>query len=201
MFSNTTKLILQFSADTGYPTDLTQITQIKSLIFSPLSPNSQMSVGGTESSNPLIVSSFWWQPFLRLSRSLSVSCFTTMYSDVLQRGSLWRVKDTPVSQGISRILGDLPETGQRPDISFIMCVCSVVSDSVTLWTVAHQAPLSMGFPRQEYWSRLPFPTPGDLPDPGIEPTSLVSSALAGGYFTTVPPGKPFIILQYYFLFL
>ena len=48
---------------------------------------------------------------------------------------------------------------------------SVMSDSATLWTVAHQAPLSMGFFRQEYWSGLPFPSPGDLPKPGIEPTS------------------------------
>ena len=50
---------------------------------------------------------------------------------------------------------------------------------MTPWTVAHKAPLSMGFPRQEYWSRLPFPTTGDLPDPGIEPAS---PALAGGFF-------------------
>ena len=48
---------------------------------------------------------------------------------------------------------------------------SVVSDSATPWTVAHQAPLFMGFSRQEYWSGLPFPSPGDLPDPGIEPRS------------------------------
>ena len=47
----------------------------------------------------------------------------------------------------------------------------------TSWTVALQAPLSMGFPRQEYWSGLPFPLPGDLPDPGIEPVSLRSPAL------------------------
>ena len=50
-------------------------------------------------------------------------------------------------------------------------------DSATPWTVALQAPLSMGFPRQGYWSGWPFPAPGDLPDPGIEPTSPVSSAL------------------------
>ena len=50
---------------------------------------------------------------------------------------------------------------------------------VTPRTVAHQAPLSMGFPSQEYWSRLPFPSPGDLPDPGIEP---MTPALAGGFF-------------------
>ena len=57
----------------------------------------------------------------------------------------------------------------------------------TTWTVAHQATLFVGFPRQEYWSVLPFSSPGDLPDPGIEPSS---SALAGEFFTTEPPGKP-----------
>ena len=60
----------------------------------------------------------------------------------------------------------------------------------TPWTVACQAPLSMEFSRQEYWSGLPFPTPGDLPDPGIEPMHLVSPALTGGFFITVPPRKP-----------
>ena len=65
-----------------------------------------------------------------------------------------------------------------------------MSNSVTPWTVAHQAPLSMGFSRQKYWSRLPFPPPGVLPDPGIEAASLVSPALAGRFFTTEPPGKP-----------
>ena len=60
---------------------------------------------------------------------------------------------------------------------------------MTLWTEAHQAPLSMGFPRQEYWSGLPFPPPGHLPNTGTEPASPVSPALAGGFFTTEPPGK------------
>ena len=67
----------------------------------------------------------------------------------------------------------------------IACVLS----RVRLWTVAHQAPLSMEFFRQEYWSGLPLPTPEDLLDPGIEPASLVFPALAGGLFTTTPPGK------------
>ena len=58
---------------------------------------------------------------------------------------------------------------------------------VTLWTIAHQAPLSMEFSRQEYWSGLPFPSPGDLPDPGFKPAS---PALAGEFFTMEPPGKP-----------
>ena len=60
---------------------------------------------------------------------------------------------------------------------------------VTPWTIAHQAPLSMGFPGQECWSELPFPSPGDPPGPGIE---SMSPALAGGFFTTEPPEKPFI---------
>ena len=53
----------------------------------------------------------------------------------------------------------------------------------TLWTVAHQVPLSMGFSRQEYWSGLPIPPPGDLLDPGIKPESLISPALAGRFFS------------------
>ena len=59
----------------------------------------------------------------------------------------------------------------------------------TPWPVACQAPLPMGFPRQEYWSALPFPPPGDLPDSGIEPASPVSPALTGEFFNTGPPGK------------
>ena len=55
------------------------------------------------------------------------------------------------------------------------------------WSAAHQASLSMVFPRQEYWNGLPFPSPGDLPNPGMEPRS---PALAGEFFTTEPPGKP-----------
>ena len=58
----------------------------------------------------------------------------------------------------------------------------------TPWTVAHQAPLSMGFSRQEYWSGLPFPSQGDLPDPGIEPRS---PALQADALTSEPPGKPY----------
>ena len=83
---------------------------------------------------------------------------------------------------------------------FAMCyiqelrICAQLLSHVQLfatpWTVACQAPLPMEFSRQEYWSGLPFPTPRDLPDPRIKLISFVSSALAGGFFTTVPPGKP-----------
>ena len=68
----------------------------------------------------------------------------------------------------------------------------VKSDSpATPWTVACQAPLSIGFPRREHWSGLPFPSPGDLSNPGIQPSS---PALAGRFFTAEPPAKP---VEYY----
>ena len=69
-------------------------------------------------------------------------------------------------------------------------VCLVAKSCITLvtpWTVACQAPLSIRFSRQEYWSGLPFPSPEDLPDPGVE---SAYPALAGGFFTTEPAGKP-----------
>ena len=70
---------------------------------------------------------------------------------------------------------------------FIACVLSRISCVwlfASPWTVAHQAPLSMVFSRQEYWSGLPYPPPGDLPNLGIKPASLMSPALTGGFFTT-----------------
>ena len=67
--------------------------------------------------------------------------------------------------------------------SLYLSVCfSHVLLFVTPWTVAHPAPLPMGFSRPEYWSGRPFPPPGDLPDPGIKPTSLMSPALPGRFF-------------------
>ena len=86
-----------------------------------------------------------------------------------------------------------------------MCVYQSLSRVrlfATPWNGAHQAPLSMEFSRQEYWSELPFPAAGSLPDPGIK---HVSPALAGGFFTTEPPGKPSSVVylspKSYFLFL
>ena len=67
------------------------------------------------------------------------------------------------------------------------CVLSLVQFSATLWTIACQAPLPMGFPKQEYWSGLPFPSPGDLPDTGIEPGSPTLQADA---LPSEPLGKP-----------
>ena len=69
-------------------------------------------------------------------------------------------------------------------LAYLLSHFSRVHLFATPWTIAHQAPLSMEFSRQEYWSGLPFPSPGILPDLGIEPASLMSPVLAGGFFTT-----------------
>ena len=71
----------------------------------------------------------------------------------------------------------------------VLVVLSRVQHIATLWTVAHQAALSMEFSRQEYWSGLPFSSSGDLPNPGLILVSLASFALEGRFFTTLPPGK------------
>ena len=78
------------------------------------------------------------------------------------------------------------------------CMLSCVWHFATIWTVGHQAPVSMEFSRQKYWSGLSFPTPGELPDPGMEPPSLMDPALAGGFLTTVPPAKPLKIFRVFF---
>ena len=72
---------------------------------------------------------------------------------------------------------------------YIQHVCAQLYLFVTPWTVARQT-LPVGFSRQEYWSGLPFPSPGDLSNPKVKPASLASPTLAGGLFTTVPLGKP-----------
>ena len=86
----------------------------------------------------------------------------------------------------------LPSLGCKTASGMFVLHSSVMSDSfATPWTVAAcQAPLSMEFSRQEYWSGFPFSPPRDLPHPGIELLSLVSPALAGRFFTTAPPEKP-----------
>ena len=75
-----------------------------------------------------------------------------------------------------------------------MCVCVLnhVRLFVSPQTVAHQGPLSMGFPRQEHWSGVPCPPPGHLPGSESEPMSIVSPALAGRFLTTLPPEKLFV---------
>ena len=86
-----------------------------------------------------------------------------------------------------------PEAEVKNFFFFSCCLVTKLSlTPATLWTVIFQAPLSMGFPRQEYWSVLPFPSSGDLPDPRIQP---VSPALAHRFFITEPPGSPFFSVK------
>ena len=77
----------------------------------------------------------------------------------------------------------------------IMCMLSHVRLFVAPWAVARQSPLSMEFSSQEYWSGFPFPTPGDLPNLGVEPMSPASPALAGGFFTAASSGKLLVIRE------
>ena len=92
-----------------------------------------------------------------------------------------------------------PEKKNPKDFSFGDCAClptcfSHVRHFATPWSIARQAPLSMGFSRQESWSGLPCPFPGDLPNPGNEPVSLKSPVLAGGFFTNEHYlGSPLVI--------
>ena len=81
----------------------------------------------------------------------------------------------------------LPQAHGWVCVCVCVCVLSHVWFFATLWTVAHQTALFMGFSRQEYWSGLPFPSPGDLPQPGIKP---MSPTLASEFFTIEPPEKP-----------
>ena len=78
---------------------------------------------------------------------------------------------------------------------FMACVLNCVPLFPILWAVSHQAPLSMEISRQKHWSGLPFPSPGNLTNPGIKPMSLVSAALADEFFTTVTPGKLYDVYE------
>ena len=110
---------------------------------------------------------------------LDFSCLAVLFGSVVQ---------TPLCQhkALSRPPCAHSRSQQLPTLCVYACVLSRVRLSVTLWVVAHQSPLCLEFSKQECWSGLPFPSPGDLPDPRIEPAS---PALAGGFFTTEPLGS------------
>ena len=122
-------------------------------------------------------------------------CCNVMLSYVWLSATLWAVAcQAPLSMEFSRqeywsvlpylTLGDLPNPGIEPTSSasaalacMVLSRFSCIQLSVILWTVARQAPLFMGFSRQEYWSVLPCPPPGDLPNPGMDAVFPVTSAL------------------------
>ena len=86
-------------------------------------------------------------------------------------------------------------------MSYVLCAVAQLCLTVSPWTVARQTSLSMGFSRQEYWNGLPYPSPGDLPNPGIKPVSPAALALASRFFTAEPPGKPMSIYIYIYLYI
>ena len=129
----------------------------------------------------------------------------------------WKQSFPKVDKGVISVLGN---SGSSPSVHTALApwdfvrarrssllftsVCSlgnsVMSNSLwPPWTVACQAPLSMEFSWQKYWSGLPFPFPGGLPNPGIKPESLESPELTGKFFTTVPSGKSLLTLKFILL--
>ena len=137
--------------------------------------------------------SSWWSAWLRdgtlslKSRALAGELFTASasYPDWKNTNALFYLYNQwvhfPPSQKKSE---DVVLTCFSRMRAWLLGHFSHVQLFMTPWIVAHQAPLSMGFFRQEYWSGLPWPPPGDLPDPGIEPISFMSPALAGGFCIT-----------------
>ena len=128
---------------------------------------------------------------IALQVPLSVGCSRQEYWSGLLLPSPGDLPDSGIEPGSPALQADssLSEpSGKPPSIQFSSVQSlSHVQLFATPWTVARQAPLFMGFSRQEYWSGLPLPSPGDLPDSGME---LRSPAWAGGFFITEPPGKP-----------
>ena len=154
-----------------------------------------------------------------LSRFSRVPLFLTLWTITLQAPQSMGSSRQEYMSGLPcPPPGDLPNPGIEPAFpalqmdSFLLsyysvcvCVCVCVctraraQSCLTLCVSVDcsqtgSSVLSLEFPGQEYWSGLPFPTRGDLPDPGLEPMSLVSLELSGGFFTTAPPGKPWYSL-------
>ena len=120
---------------------------------------------------------------------LQYSCLKNSMDSIVHgvTRSWTRLSDFPFQMNVLESNGTLPSKYISVSAFSWITNCIRAQLCPTLfrpWTIAHQAPLSVGFFRQEYWSGLPFPLPGDLPDPGVRHESLASPALAGMFFTT-----------------
>ena len=128
-----------------------------------------------------------------------IKCFLRKWCMLLLLICYWREQITwlcPTFKGVGNIILQYSQKEEKNrnivnNSNDYPSKCTVRFE--TLWTVAHQAPLSMRFSRQEYWSGLPFPSPGDLPNPGIEPRS---PTLQADTLTSEPPGKPLKLKTY-----
>ena len=120
------------------------------------------------------------------TQSVSVTRGSLGVAEVLRCREKLAIKDfmNLLSAGSAKVQDVVPVCVSLQQDSYTIHSLKMVYVSDSLWTVAHQASLPLGFSRQEYWSGLPCPPPGDLSNPGIEPWSLMSPALAGGFFTT-----------------
>ena len=128
--------------------------------------------------------------WLTLKSTQSDKCYNyPLLTERTSRGINWYVASKGWSQDSTCGLSGYKALNSRKNDILKVKVKSLsrVHLFATPWTVAHQAPLSVGFSRQEYWSGLPFPSPGDLPDPGVEPRF---PALQADALTSKPPGKP-----------
>ena len=119
--------------------------------------------------------------------AFSFQCIAILIATHARRETQTRRMDLGTQQGKERG-GQI----ERPARLMYTAVLSHVQLTETPWTVARQAPLSMGFSKQEYWSGLPFPSPGDLPNPGIKPRS---PAWKADSLPSEPPGSPYIYLH------
>ena len=135
-----------------------------------------------------------WEYHLTPRNIIKIRCMHVSYFEQLQADSSYcvsrQVSLPPPLFALLHVTLPHPSEG--------LCVLShfsLVRLSETPWSIAHQFPLSRGFSRQEYWSGLPCPPPGDLPDPGIEFESLMSPALPGGFFTTNATWEAHVTLE------
>ena len=162
--------------------------------FVPLSPSTTVSTSLFSVSEPRAYNTKWSKSERERQVLCIKYCIQVLYTCIwnLERWYWWSLLDFASSSFFPKF--GLVKTTEMNLLAALEAGCprsrhqqgwqlSRVWLFVTLWTVALQAPLSMGFSRQEYWVLL-CPSPGDLPDLGIEPVSLVSPALAGGFFTT-----------------
>ena len=142
------------------------------LLHSPKAPCSWKSLGAAQAPLGCGLSLPVWNPSTSADQ-LGTLSLTLCLSLLIRKMGLIKIAVLEIIDSInnSQLL--------KSTIVATVCYFSCVQCFATLWTVACQAPLSMGFSKQEYWSRLPWPTPGDLPDPGIKPASLRSPTLAG----------------------
>ena len=126
---------------------------------------------------------------IQMANKHRTRCLTSLATREVQMKTKIKYHCTPIRMGKIKIRGNTTGEGveKREPLCNVACMLSRFSRVqlfATLWTVARQAPLSMGFSRPEYWSGLPFPSPGNLPNPEIKPVSLKSPALASRFFTT-----------------